>query len=161
MRRKWLIGLVVLVALVGMALWLARNPEPSYQGRTASAWLDLQEIPGAGREHVIAGFKAMGRDAAPFLARELEWKPTWLYDRLWALKYRSRLPAWLKQRIPESKDRRASAALVFPNLGPDAEPALPHCCAFSAQRIQTRRCVTACARPWAHSERELISWFRN
>jgi len=125
MRRKWLIGLVVLVALVGMALWLARNPEPSYQGRTASAWLDLQEIPGAGREHVIAGFKAMGRDAAPFLARELEWKPTWLYDRLWALKYRSRLPAWLKQRIPESKDRRASAALVFPNLGPDAEPALP------------------------------------
>ena len=123
MRRKWLIGLVALVALV--ALWLARTPEPSWQGRSASAWLDLLDKSQDHWEEVKTAFRAMGREAAPFLARELEWKPSWLYYRLWGLKYRSPLPGWLKQHIPERRDHRISAAQVLPSLGSDAEPALP------------------------------------
>jgi HEAT repeat protein len=124
MRRKWLIRLAVLAALTGLILWLVRTPEPSYQGRSASAWLDLLGESESHREEVIAAFKAMGRDAAPFLARELERKPSWLQTRLWELNQNHPLPAWVDRRITEPHDHRAEAAALLRELGPDAEPAL-------------------------------------
>jgi HEAT repeat protein len=125
MRRKWLLGLILLLALTGLALWLARIREPSYQGRSASAWLDVVDGTETSLEQVAAAFRAMGADAVRFLGRELEWKPSWLGDQLWGLKVGGRLPAWLERWIPYHPDRRREAAGLLRELGPDAEPALP------------------------------------
>ncbi len=125
-RRKRLLGLaVVLVASTGLLLCLVRTPEPSYQGRSASAWLDTLDKPGSDRETVFVAFRAMGPEGARFLARELDRKPSWLREQLWGLKFSGRLPPWLANRVPDWHDHRRDTAEFLRALGRDAEPALP------------------------------------
>ena len=119
--------IAVAVTVGGAAAWWHYR-EPVYLGRSATEWLaeaELQNNPRRSWDEVCSAFKAMGREAAPVLARHLEAKPSWLQSRLWELKYSRRLPQWLARRIPPYRDyRRISAELLF-ELGPDAEPALP------------------------------------
>jgi HEAT repeat protein len=111
---------------------LAAGPSPvaaeltaSYEGKSVSYWFDLA-LKGT---NVDAAFKAMGSNAAPFLAHELDRKPSKLDEELSEFPKKPYVPEALYQhslnKVVRIIDGRQEAARLLCELGPDAEPALP------------------------------------
>lgn len=127
LKKQRLILALILLAGAGTALWLAGvfDQEPRYQGRPASYWLDLA----CKGTNVDEAFKAMGSNAAPFLARALEKKPSSLNEKLSDFRLRRHVPEVLRkyflERVVRIIEGRQEAARLLSELGPDAEPALP------------------------------------
>jgi len=118
-----MIALISFTLAVGICICLCG--EPSYQGKSASEWLDYWDIAGAN-----AAFKAMGTNAVPFLIKTLEEKPSKLAEAVdKALEaHPGRIPASVEKVLPKAhpvEARRDAAAFFLGELGPVAEAAIP------------------------------------
>ena len=107
-RKYLLIGVLVLAAsAIFVALW-QRVPEPYYDGRPLSQWLeDLDghtHTWGEGQRAILA-IRAMGTNAVPFLVAELRRGARWE-------------PGLLEPVIDFGSDRRARAAAGLRALAP-------------------------------------------
>ena len=78
MRKRYQMAVaVLLVAIVGVLVWLVRFPrehEPVYQGRTLTQWLDKYNRAGAmaKTEPVSQAIRAMGTNSLPFLLAHIK-----------------------------------------------------------------------------------------
>ena len=135
-RRRGRAGFVVaLVAAVAALCWWMGlfEPEPSYQGQTATVWLESVHN-GRSWEGVTAAtaaFRAMGPKGVRFLARTLEKRPVQLPASVEELIAKLGLPEWADpaQRIEYHAAhlgyRQEAAAGILHRLGNDAAPAIP------------------------------------
>ena len=121
------VGFVVALILAALCWWMGIfEGEPSYQGQSATDWLNS----GDSRE-AIAAFRAMGPKGARFLARTLETRPFQLPDKVETLMGKLNLPAWadpthgIQERAARLEHLQETAWDVLHDLGRDAEPALP------------------------------------
>lgn len=70
-RQRKLICFAIGFIAVILLIVITRNSEPSYQGKTASEWLDYSFHSGSSSA-VRDAFNSMGKDAILFIARELD-----------------------------------------------------------------------------------------
>src|ERR1051326_4151098 len=86
--RKWVkVALaVLLLVVVFTARLLSRPPEPEYQGRSLSAWLDDYNRAGTwDREPTSAAIRGMGTNCLPFLLAHIKHNPSPLATNLVSL----------------------------------------------------------------------------
>lgn len=125
-RRTIVIGLLCLVisALVSWLLsaYFLRKSEPTYQGKTATAWLQEPLVPSEGEGPTLRAFRSMGPRARPFLVKVLQKKDSMvkrIYNGLCHA-----LPEALQRWLPEVNSTaviRARAAWVLGQLGDSSE----------------------------------------
>ena len=105
--------------------------EPTYQGKSASFWLDSWDTNMAGTD---AAFRAMGTNAVPFLIQTLERKPSKLSEVLdkksvdYSINHPGQIPENVRKIFPSAyrtEQRRETAAFLLGELGPLAEAAIP------------------------------------
>lgn len=92
-KGKWLLGLILLLFLTGLALWLAPSHEPLHKGKPISYWVDMACRSFPTNEQSVREIAEIGPPAVPCLVARLEArdKPgTWL-RRGWE-NVRRRLP---------------------------------------------------------------------
>jgi len=117
--------IVVLTLIFGRSV--CTSAQPTYQGKSASEWLDTWGTNTAGAD---AAFKAMGTNAVPFLIDTLERKPSKLgeaADKQLA-GHPGSIPESVAHFLPSAfrvEDRRETAAFLLGELGPLAEAAIP------------------------------------
>jgi hypothetical protein len=132
MRKRVYIALaVLLVILAGVAAWQGRRqPEPVYQGKRLSDWLERPN--GDDREQAI---RQIGTNALPFLIKWLraqdtrlnQWQTTWVqWQTTWAerqnfVPFHFLVPVHFKS----AELRRADAAFGYKALGPLASAQIP------------------------------------
>jgi HEAT repeat protein len=130
-RRRIASTTAILAALAFLA-WLAfYSSEPSYHGKSLSAWLE-QARQSKEMENALSdvyldtpsarAIRAMGKDALPFLIRMAHTRDTPLRKRMIDL---SRQYDWLGYRPQPFDDIQTKTAYGFLVLGPAARPALP------------------------------------
>jgi hypothetical protein len=113
--------IVSLLFVVGLFVGyrITNQSEPSYQGKSVSAWLDNSN---AASERMEA-LKAVGTNAAPYIIRRLR-----NVDSPWRAKYGEffqRLPGWLARVLPQpSTYDYYSGAGAFCDTGPTVKPLL-------------------------------------
>ena len=125
-RRLWIILLLVAAAIT--ALW-ALQREPTFNGKTASYWLDKLNSP-TEQETAVSAFRAMGKPGVLFLVGEARPNPPsplrvevavalnrsgWRFARNFA---------GVLAGSP-ANDRAGNAFKAIIKLGPDAEAAVP------------------------------------
>src|SRR5262249_34740173 len=136
---------LLLIAGCAMAAFLlylvARDPEPQYQGKKLSQWVDIYEstlIPptvdadpppdSAERREAVEAGRRIKDKVLPRAVRMITYrKPAWM-DRVenfmeWRLDVRSWCPLFIWR--PFYGDRGEQNMVYFEMLGPDARPALP------------------------------------
>ena len=134
MRRRWVIGLLVCVA-VAAVVWFCRSREPRYNGRSLSEWLVLNQKAWdsgspTGSPEAVEAVRHIGVQTLPWLVKWARYdEPAWktkLYYRVsrWPPRWRI---AWLERYlIPERPDRPDyMAGNGFMILGEQASPAIP------------------------------------
>jgi hypothetical protein len=124
-KRFKIILLVLVLALAGYAIAtvIHKNRQPVYQGRNVDQW--LEEVFTTNQSAAFQAFRAMGTNALPGLAQNLERKYT-ILDKFYAwgfahLPLKWARPAWKPFRIQE---RWNAADLILLNL-PNIRPILP------------------------------------
>ncbi len=126
----WIFAVVLLAALLFVVFLATQERVPSHAGRSAEAWLrDIfgpQRLasanPGAVQREAIDAFRDMGTNGISFLVEALGRDDTF-WNRL-ALKLHPKLPAVLKQQLPEpirADTRKGAASLVLRNIS-DPQP---------------------------------------
>jgi hypothetical protein len=133
-------GLTLLCAALGWLTWQHAHAEPSYQGRSLSAW--LAEYPSAGweggippaddiprmfiipHEIIDEAIRQMGTNAVPFLLDEIDakeplWRSTFRY-----LRWRFNIKGSVLQGLYRM-DRTQNAILAFHALRPRAQEVVP------------------------------------
>lgn len=122
MRRKLLLLLVgFAVAAGGLAVWFM-FPEPSYEGKPLSYWMDPQGQQG---EFTVDQFRAaiagMGSKAVPYLVRRVNWRRGPMIQKFVAwIPNQPRLAGYIERR----STAQAHAVYALGILGPLARPAL-------------------------------------
>src|SRR5262245_35100523 len=116
-RRVRIAAILVGALLASIALFLATRPrEPSYHGKTLSAWLkDFDTFDEKKRAEAEAAIRAMGPKAVPFLGQSVAQRDSITlriyrsdyFPRKWATQIRSKIP-W---RPPLMESRSAALAL--------------------------------------------------
>jgi len=128
--RRWLFPISSLL----LCLWpfAALAAEPTYEGQSASHWLDHMDVAPNGMQETIKAFKSMGRDAVPFLIKTLGRKPSKVGEAVDDLLYKRQLvahvPEEMAKALPSAMrvgDRRGRAAFLIGEIGPEAEEAIP------------------------------------
>jgi HEAT repeat protein len=126
--RKAILAFALLAAIVAGLVFFGtkRQPQPSYQGRSARVWLDqifapppLGKSPEVNRQAAFQAFRAMGTNAHPFLLAALEARETPL-QRAFRLIY-PRLPSKIQARLtppPDPATLRSAADDVLLNVAP-------------------------------------------
>jgi HEAT repeat protein len=120
-----------LVAALGLLCWWTGllEREPSFQGKSATDWLDSVND-GANSTEATAAFKAMGPSGVRFLARTLEAKPVQLPDRAERLIDKLDLPEWanparkMEYHAAQLSYREEAALNMLSTLGRAGAPAL-------------------------------------
>jgi HEAT repeat protein len=118
---------IALLTAIAMCLSFAHasGADASYQGKPVSFWFELA-LKGT---NVEMAFKAMGSNAAPFLASELDRRPSKLDEKLSDFPRKPYVPEMVYEhslhKVVRVIDGRREAAYLLNELGPDAEPALP------------------------------------
>jgi HEAT repeat protein len=131
-RRRIASTTAVLVALAFLA-WLAfHSSEPSYRGKSLSAWLDQARDNNEGANEYLSdiyldtpsarAIRAMGKDALPTLLRMAYTRDTFLRFALGDL---SQHHPWLGLHTQSLKEIHDKTAYGFLVLGPEAKSALP------------------------------------
>src|SRR5690348_14086853 len=123
--------LLLFVAGVGVistiVVFAFRRQEPSYEGKSASFWLDWWWQGVDGPKAADAAFQAMGPKAVPFLVKVLEHKPTALSVKLdeartkYDTSHPDGLPPTLEKVLPSEyriQNRRETAAFLLGQIGP-------------------------------------------
>lgn len=124
-RKTALIWSLLFLAGLLAGFWMLNPAEPSYQGRSVSAWLDDIPMP-KNSTAAHAALKAIGSNAAPSIIRRLRQSESPLQT-----KYRElfpRLPPQLAKLLPQPKAefRYFDGAGAFLDIGPGVEPILIH-----------------------------------
>jgi hypothetical protein len=120
----WIFAVVLLAALLFVVVLATQERVPSHAGRSAEAWLrDIfgpQRLAAANPRHsqreAIDAFRHMGTNGISFLVETLGREDTF-WNRL-ALKLHPKLPAALRQRLPEpirADTLKNAASLVLLN----------------------------------------------
>jgi hypothetical protein len=134
-RRRILFSVVVIAGLTGLGFIVLRKrpalpPEPVYNGRPISFWIDrpsVNFVPGGGSPYGMVQFpKTVDDKALPYLIQALHRKNSPMLKVSQAV-WRSS-PVWLKNRWAQPLDVapvRSAAALVIGNLGAAGRPAIP------------------------------------
>ena len=132
----WIFAVVLLAALLFVVFLATQERVPSHAGRSAEAWLrDIfgpQRLasanPGAVQREAIDAFRDMGTNGISFLVEALGRDDTF-WNRL-ALKLHPKLPAVLKQQLPEpirADTLKNAASLVLLNVrNPQPEIIFPN-----------------------------------
>ncbi len=130
-RRVWLRLVVLAVVGIGLASWLRRPVEPSYQGMRLSEWLQQYDVSymAPPNTNADAAMRAMGTNALPFLVNELaSSNPKRLQGVLLSAGNRV-FCDWLHLRkepwSDPREDRAWQAAAGLAALGPSASTAAP------------------------------------
>src|SRR5438445_4670055 len=120
------------VGPIAAVAWIAFGPhEPSYQGKSLSAWLaeanQRKELGDPFAEIVIdtppaRAIRAMGKDALPALLRMAATRDTPLRNTIENFSINNE---WLGIHPQSFKDIQFNAAYGFMVLGPKARPAVP------------------------------------
>lgn len=122
MKRRSLKFALVLPGLVlaaGAVWWLVRAAEPSFQGKTVTAW--LKEFNSNSGEASQA-MKALGEKALPGVIRELRVKDSSFKQKFYEL---ARKQSVIKIAFTQDTLRRDRAIQACAALGPAAKPAIP------------------------------------
>ena len=110
---------------VGLILVSSRTPEPAYEGRALSSWLDdVQSWDSDGSAPVTGAFRAMGTNALPSLVGHVVAPRSYSRTRL---DYWLRVLGWKKlgNLAGKQEQRREAAFRVLTYMGSDATNALP------------------------------------
>lgn len=152
MKTKRLrIGLAtLLLALLGVVVWLVLfpregEPDPVYQGRPLSAWLDDYMVPGPrmsvkGREAANAAVRHLGTNAFPMLLRRLGTKDAPVMDGFYELLKKQH---FIKIHHLIARHRRMEALLAFDALGAEGKGAVPALIELYEQRSSQSRAMVA------------------
>jgi hypothetical protein len=121
--KKAIVVVFLLLAGLVVGYWIYTPGEPSYQGRSASVWLD--DLGSAKRDKARAALKAMGTNAVPAIVRKLKES-----ESPWRNKYRDsfhKFPHWLAKILPKPTKAEFGwfeGANAFKAIGPSVEPRL-------------------------------------
>src|SRR5208337_4666292 len=97
MRRCAISMIVLLLGAACLAVVKQMPPEPLYEGRPLSAWMD------GGSEPAALALHHLGREAIPFLLAKVRWEhPRWGYRRRYDVLWQ-RVPASLQGIVPRPK----------------------------------------------------------
>ena len=123
-KKRWVIGLVMVLALLVMsrlaAYWL--KPQPTYQGYSVSHWLKgLSSTNYLVREQAFEAVVQLGPDAALALAHTLRARHS-RFRKVFLPLLRSQ--AWLRRDISTEVRLQTRAAKALVEIGPGAVPAL-------------------------------------
>jgi HEAT repeat protein/PBS lyase HEAT-like repeat-containing protein len=120
-RKRWAIALIVVAAVIAFAwvLHRARLPEPEYEGKSISAWLD--ELP-LGKDDCRTAIHGIGTNGLPFAVRRLT-----QHDSIFGRKYsqlRQQLPAFVRNALPRPNPslRDVDGANWFSLVGSNSIP---------------------------------------
>jgi hypothetical protein len=128
--KRFALTVAVLAVGVGWLIWFnLPEPEPVYQGKTVSQWLEPATVSGGGTTYggrlAPPAIKEMGSNAVPSLIRMLRCRDSGLRRKFaaWISKRK-----WLNSRIKlgppaDEMQRRGLAGVAM--LGPIAESAIP------------------------------------
>ncbi len=133
-RRWWKLGLILAVGVVaGGVVWTWRQPpEPSYQGKSATEWIELQLSEGFRfNPDVDKAFAAMGPAAEPYVVTALRHRNSWRQSPRYAKLFRS-LPWFARKRLPMPPpqwntrgDNWSVAGQALRAMGPGLDSYLP------------------------------------
>ncbi|GEM_PF-2471032 len=133
-KRRLLWSATLLTIIAGI-IWLTAGfeREPTYQGKSASYWLDYSAEPSSSSwvpDPTFEAFQALGIKAVPFLIKITKHRPSRLLVKFDAFLDQHDLPMgdWLKKRLPnldQIDERRLKAMNVLGRLGPRAASAIP------------------------------------
>lgn len=152
LTRRRIASTTAVLALLAFLAWLTfHSSEPSYHGKSLSAWLDQarqnKEIENALQDVYLdtpssRAVRAMGKDTLPFLIRMARTRDTPLRKRIVDL---SRQYDWLRLHPQDFDDIQTKAAYGFLVLGPEAKAALPELISMLGDRAPEVRIVAAFA----------------
>ena len=130
--RRRIASIAAVLAALALLAWLAfHSSEPSYHGKSLSAWLEQarqnDEFENALQDVYLdtpsaRAVRAIGKDALPTLLRTAHTRDTLLRQALFDLSQRYH---WLGFRTQRFEDIHIKAAYGFLVLGPEAKSALP------------------------------------
>jgi HEAT repeat protein len=128
-RRHWLMGgLLLVVVVMGVAVWSSQRSRPSYQGRPLDDYLaDLARPPSSGSYQVASNaVVALGTNSLPVLLRNIR-QPAPPHIR-WFVRYQTNLPTGLRKSLHSKLDpyrylnREPGAMNAVSLLGTNAAP---------------------------------------
>jgi HEAT repeat protein len=131
-KQRIVIAALLIVLLGGVAWWLLRPSEPSYQGKSLSAWLGDYLLPNAGASDADDAVRHIGTNAIPTLLRMLRAKDSPLKTKSIKLLGRQNL---LKIKITPANFKNFEARLAFRALGESASNAVPELLQIYAEKI--------------------------
>lgn len=118
-RRKTWVILSVLVA-VGLSFYLLHSPEPKYQGKNVSDWLD--DWAAHKQTDYYGAIRAIGTNGLPYAVRNLARNDSLLHKKY--VQYQPKLPKILRKIFPPPKPllQHVDGANVFFYLGSNSIP---------------------------------------
>jgi HEAT repeat protein len=150
--RRRIASTTAVLAILALLAWLTfHSSEPSYHGKSLSAWLEQARqnkelenaFPGVHLETPSArAVRAMGKDALPALLRMAHTRDTALRRRIFDL---SRQYDWLGLHLQPFDDIQMKYAYGFLVLGPEANGALPELISMLGDRAPEVRVLAAFA----------------
>ncbi len=120
-----LLTLAVLALLTAMLLVIRGKPEPAYQKRSASDWLEVIRTNQLASAEVANAFTAMGPDGAVFLGEQLVQQPSKTYA--WVMAHHQSIPLSLRKFVlkPQWQYRGDIIVMLLSAMGTNAAPAVP------------------------------------
>jgi len=119
-KRRILIAALLVVLLCGFGWWLLRPREPSYQGKSLSAWLDDYSRDD-GLSNTDEAVRHIGTNAIPMLLQMLRAHDSQLKKKCIELLGRQH---FMTIKISTSEDKNAMATIAFEALGPQGANAV-------------------------------------
>jgi HEAT repeat protein len=126
-RKKTLLGIIAIGALLLLALALLKQTQPAYGGKSLSEWLQVYEYrPDLDHLKAAEAIRGIGTNGIPLLLRWLSGMPTsWKFDML-MFSFRTPEPirSWLRKPEENAEETRRKAVIGFEVLGTNALPYL-------------------------------------
>jgi hypothetical protein len=140
-KRRILLAALLVALLCAFGWWLTRPSEPSYKGKSLSAWLEDYGPPHPDAHEADEAVRHIGTNAIPILLRMLRANDSPLKTKLIEWLGRQHLA---RIKIASADDKHFDAWAAFQALGENAECAVPEMVQIYEEKISTKsQCVTA------------------